>query len=141
MIFRLPNSTVQKLKYGLPNIDAMSRSSSRAPAYTLSRRQQLSAAAAMVAGALLFHDSFGFLYISWQRHEYSHCVLLPVLSVFLLWQRWTDMRRRHFEVMPAGLLAVLAGMLLYFAGFNAASPAGEAYALVVVIGGSLLTLG
>ncbi len=118
----------------------MSKSSPRAPAYTFSRAQQVAALAAMVAIALLFRNSFEFLRDSWQRDEYSHCVLIPLLSMFLLWQRWTEIRRRHFTVMPAGLLVVLAGLITQFLGSHIASPPVEAYALVVVIAGCLLTL-
>jgi colanic acid biosynthesis glycosyl transferase WcaI len=118
----------------------MSKSSSRAPAYTFSRAQKLTAIAAMVAIAAFFHDTFAFLYASWQRDEYSHCALIPLLSAFLLWQRWTEIRRRLFKVLPAGLLVILAGLLIHFLGFWSASQPVEAYGLIIMIGGGLLTL-
>jgi colanic acid biosynthesis glycosyl transferase WcaI len=118
----------------------MSKSSLRAPAYTFTRAQKTVAIAAMVAIALLFRDTFGFLYASWQRDEYSHCALIPLLSGFLLWQRWTEIRRRLFAIMPAGLLVVLAGLLIDLAGAYADSKPVEAYALILVFSGCLLTL-
>jgi colanic acid biosynthesis glycosyl transferase WcaI len=118
----------------------MSRSSSRAPAYTLTRAQKFAAIIAMVAIAIFYRDTIGFLRDSWERDEYSHCLLIPLLSAFLLWQRWTEIRRRHFEWMPAGLLVVVAGLLIWLFGSQAGSTAITAYSLVVVIAGCLLTV-
>jgi colanic acid biosynthesis glycosyl transferase WcaI len=116
----------------------MSKSSPRAPAYTFTRAQKFAVAAALAAAAFLFRDSFGFLYASWQRAEYSHGMLIPLLCAFLLWQRWTEIRRRLFQVMPAGVLVVLAGLLIRLLGST--TEPFEAYALIVVVGGILLTL-
>jgi colanic acid biosynthesis glycosyl transferase WcaI len=118
----------------------MSKSSSQAPAYPFTRTQIVVAALALAAVALLFRDSLRFLYASWQRDEYSHCALIPLLSGFLLWQRWTEIRRRHFELMPAGLLVVLTGLLLWMLGSLTGSPVVAAHALVAVFAGVLLTV-
>jgi colanic acid biosynthesis glycosyl transferase WcaI len=118
----------------------MSKSSLRAPAYTFTRTQVVAATLALAAIAFFFRDSLQFLYASWQRDEYSHCALIPLLSGFLLWQRWPEIRRRHFEMMPAGLLAVLVGLLLWLLSSLATSAVVAAYALVTVFAGVLLTL-
>lgn len=118
----------------------MSKSSFRAPAYTFSRAQKLVAVAALAAVAVFFRDSFTWLWSSWQRSEYSHCVLIPFLSAFLLWQRWPEFRRRQFQIMPAGVLLLFAGFLLWLPGSRTGSAAVEAHALIVVVAGVLLTL-
>ncbi|HEX4598255.1 MAG TPA: archaeosortase/exosortase family protein, partial [Burkholderiaceae bacterium] len=55
--------------------------------FTLTRRQLLAAAVAASTLVLVFQGTFTFLYSQWQRDEYSHGFLIPLVSAFLLWQR------------------------------------------------------
>lgn len=138
----LRHLAVRKLTYAFSTLVTMTKRSTSAPvsAFTFTHAQKVAGLVALGVVALLFHRSLEFLYVSWQRDEYSHGVLVPFLSIFLLWQRWPEIRRRRFSVMPAGLFLVLAGLVLQLLGSMAASQAVEAYALVVVIAGILLTL-
>jgi hypothetical protein len=57
------------------------------------RHPQLVALAVAAAAILLvFQGTFGYLYGQWQREEYSHGFLIPLVSAYLLWRR-----RAQFE--------------------------------------------
>lgn len=94
--------------------------------------------AGVAAFVALFENTFGFLYVNWQREEYSHGFLIPVVTAFLLWQRWPEIARQPFSGSWAGVAVVMVGLALYFAGTLAAITAIDAYALVIVVGGCAL---
>ena len=69
-------------------------------------RTQQGALVLLVAGAAwIFRDTVVFLFREWQRPEYSYGWFLPLVSAYLVWQRWPQMRHRS----RASGLAVLLG--------------------------------
>jgi exosortase len=50
---------------------------------------------------------------SLQRDDYSHSLLIPLISVFLIYWRKTDVFARPTSTCYAGLIAILAGLALY----------------------------
>lgn len=105
--------------------------------FSLGRGQKLAVLGAALAIAVLFRETLGFLLESWQRPEYSHGLLLPAISLFLLWQRWPQMRHRRFRTSWLGLplvMLLLPGLLAARAGM----PELAALAMVLTIAGTLL---
>ncbi len=107
-------------------------------AYLFTRRRLLAVLVAAAALSYLFQNTYVYLYANWQREEYSHGFLIPILSGLLLWQR-----RRQFEALPfngswAGVALMLVGLALYVLGTLAAITAVDAYAMVIVIAGAVL---
>ena len=104
------------------------------------RPQVLAVAVAAAALVVMFESTFAVLYSNWQREEYSHGFLIPLVSGFLLWQR----RAQFAQLTPRGswtgvALAVL-GLAIYFVGSLASITTVDTYALVIVIAGCVLAL-
>ena len=89
---------------------------------------------------LMFYGTFGYLYANWQREEYSHGILIPVISAFLLWQRRPQFDQLPFTGSWAGVGIVALGIAIFFVGSMASITTIDAYALVVVICGSVLAV-
>ena len=111
-----------------------------APAFEFTRAHLIAAAFAAAALVFVFHGTFGYLYANWQREEYSHGFLIPLVSAVLLWQRRRQFEQLRFEGSWWGVLLVLAGLGIYFLGTLAAITAIDAYAFVVVLAGCLLAV-
>jgi hypothetical protein len=73
-----------------------------------------------VAAALLlvvFYDGLKPMAECWSgREEYSYGFALPLVAGFFVWQKNPLLERMHFEGSWTGLLIVLSGIALYFAG-------------------------
>jgi exosortase D (VPLPA-CTERM-specific) len=93
---------------------------------------------ACVTLGLVFRPTFEYLYVNWQREEYSHGFLIPFICAFLSW------RRRRLFLDPglrgswAGAGVVLLGLLLCYLGLAASIVGLDAYALVIVIAGCVV---
>ena len=87
-----------------------------------------------------FSGTFEYLYVNWQREEYSHGFLVPLISLYLCWQQRGKLRELPFTGSWTGVLLTAAGLGLYFLGTLAAITTIDAYALVIVIAGVLLTV-
>ncbi len=99
-------------------------------------RLQWALLAVVTAGVLaLFHRTIPLILANWERPEYSHGYLIPVVALLLLWQRRRELQQTAFHGSWAGALLTLAGIGLYFISAFAAITTLDAYALVVVIAG------
>ncbi len=111
------------------------------PVFLFTRTQLACAAAAAIALGFLFQNTFVYLYANWQREEYSHGFLIPLISGFLLWQRRREFEQLAFKGSWAGVLLILLGLAVYFVGSLASIMAIDAYALVMVLAGCVLATG
>jgi colanic acid biosynthesis glycosyl transferase WcaI len=93
------------------------------------------AAAAVV---LVFQDTFGYLYEQWQRSEYSHGVVIPVISAYLLWRQRARFAQLSWHTSWSGVALALGGLAIYIFGRLASITTLDAYALVIVIAGCVL---
>jgi exosortase D (VPLPA-CTERM-specific) len=93
---------------------------------------------AAVAVALTFQDTFVYLYEQWQREEYSHGFLIPLISAYLLWRRRSQFQQITLRTSWAGVVVALLGLSIYFLGSLASITTLDAYALVIVIAGCVL---
>jgi exosortase D (VPLPA-CTERM-specific) len=72
--------------------------------------------------------------------EYSHALLIPVISAYLLWQQRAALARLEFNGSWLGLWLVLFGTLLQFVGVLAAVDVVQQYGLLLAIYGLVLAL-
>jgi exosortase D (VPLPA-CTERM-specific) len=110
------------------------------PLFFFTRTQLVAAAVVALALAVVFQKTLGFLYGTWQREEYSHGFLIPLISGFLLWQRRRRFEGLRFTGSWAGVAVVVLGLLLFYLGSIASITTVDAYALVIVIAGCLLAV-
>jgi exosortase D (VPLPA-CTERM-specific) len=92
----------------------------------------------LVTLALVFQRTFIYLYANWQREEYSHGFLIPLICAFLLWHRRRLFQRGGLHGSWAGVGIVLLGLLLCVLGFAASIVGVDAYALLIVIAGCVV---
>jgi exosortase D (VPLPA-CTERM-specific) len=95
-------------------------------------------ALAAIAVILVFQGTFTYLYGEWQREEYSHGFLVPLISAYLLWRRRAQFEQLSFRTSWAGVALALLGLAIYFLGSLASITTLDAYALVIVIAGCVL---
>jgi len=69
------------------------------------------------------------------REEYSHGFLIPVITVYLIWQRSDQLRKTPFEGSWLGVLTVAFGLFLYFLGELSTIYTVMQYGFVIVIYG------
>ncbi len=108
--------------------------------FSFTRAQLIAAAVGALLFSAVFQGTFELLYATWQRAEYSHGILIPFISAFLLWQRRDAFGQVPFEGSWSGVALVVLGLALYFLGFMASITTLDAYALVCVIAGCLLAV-
>ena len=74
------------------------------------------------------------------KPEYSHGIIIPVLSAFLIWRRREELRQLPFEGSWLGLVLIALGLTLRWIGESTTLRTIEHYALLVVIYGAVLAL-
>jgi exosortase D (VPLPA-CTERM-specific) len=72
--------------------------------------------------------------------EYGYGYLVPVITLFLVWQRKNQIAQTEFNPSIAGVLFIILGGLLYFLGALATTHTLSQYGLVVTILGIVLSL-
>jgi len=98
-------------------------------------------ALALAGAALLFASAIGQLYSIWSdQPEYSYGILIPILSVFLIWRRRDQLRGLPFTGSWYGLALVAAGLVLRLVGTLSTMPALVHYAMLLVLYGLVLAL-
>lgn len=65
---------------------------------------------------LIFREGLWHMLGYWQRPEYSHGYLIPVISLFLLWQRLPELRDFESRGSWFGLVAIAFGLCCYLLG-------------------------
>ncbi|MBV8403410.1 MAG: WcaI family glycosyltransferase [Gammaproteobacteria bacterium] len=93
---------------------------------------------AATAVILLFQGTFGYLYAQWQRSEYSHGVVIPLISAYLLWRQRARFADMSWRPAWSGAALALFGLMLYVGGRLVSVTTLDGYALVIVIAGCVL---
>lgn len=110
-----------------------------APVWRLSVRGWFAFAAVIAMVSFAFHDGIREMVHVWgSTEEYSYGYLIPVLALFLAWQRLHEIERADFSGTWWGVAIVLIGVLLYVLGELSTIYTIVQYALLVVIAGLLL---
>jgi len=98
-------------------------------------------ALALLAAALLFAQAIQQLYSVWNlQPEYSYGILIPILSVFLIWRDRQSLRGLPLTGSWYGLPLIVAGLVLRVIGQFGTMPALVHYALLLVLYGLVLSL-
>lgn len=87
----------------------------------------------------MFYDGVSLMVKWWEREEYSHAYMLPFITLYLVWQKKDRLEQIPFQGSWAGLLVVLAGITLFFAGDMATIYTVVQYAFIVVFAGLVLS--
>lgn len=91
--------------------------------------------------AAIFFDGLIYMGNVWfSREEYSHGVLIPLVSLFMVWQKKDVVERTEFQGAWSGLLVIMIGLLVFAAGELSTLFVIEQYALIVVLAGVILAL-
>lgn len=97
--------------------------------------------AAVAFVGLAFLDGLRELLYLWSwKEEYSHAYLLPVLSLFLIWQQKNNINRSQWRGAWGGVAIALVGVLIFLLGTLSTIYAVIHYSLVFTITGVLLSL-
>ena len=97
-------------------------------------------AAALAFAVFLFFDGLEPMVKGWGRDEYSHGYLIPLVSLFLIWQQKDRLARRELAGSWGGALVVAFGLLLYFAGELSTLYTVIQYGFLIVLLGLALAL-
>lgn len=70
----------------------------------------------MLLGVIYF-DGLGYMVKIWeQQEEYSHGFLIPLISLFFVWQKKNELSRIPFPGSWGGVVVLLLGIALFFLG-------------------------
>jgi exosortase D (VPLPA-CTERM-specific) len=95
----------------------------------------------VVAGGLFFWSGIASLYDAWQKPEYSHGFLIPIIAGFLLLKRsGTGGAATHGNGKWFGALLVAVGLLVGLFGRLAAIADIVTYGLLLAIGGIIVAV-
>lgn len=99
----------------------------------------LAVAAVILTAAM--QTGIDHMFLMWmEREEYSHALLIPVISAYLVWQQRASLARLQFQGSWLGLGAVLFGAGLQIVGVLAALDVVQQYGLLFTIYGLVLSL-
>ena len=97
--------------------------------------------AVAVAAFAPFARVLGDVYNIWNlKPEYSHGIMIPVLSAFLIWRQRAELRLLPFNGSWYGLALIVAGLVLRFVGVMTTMQTLQHYAFLLVLYGLVLTL-
>lgn len=89
--------------------------------------------------ALAFSDGIRELFELWgKKEEYSHAYLVPVISIFLAWQKKDELAQLEWDGSWFGVLLVAIGISLFFVGSLSTIYVVIHYALIITIAGAVL---
>jgi exosortase D (VPLPA-CTERM-specific) len=74
------------------------------------------------------------------QEEYSYGYMIPVITLFLMWQRKDKLEQIEFTGSWAGVVVVVGGLLLYMVGTIATLHVVVQYAFIMMLIGALYTL-
>jgi exosortase D (VPLPA-CTERM-specific) len=95
----------------------------------------------LVAAIVPFAGVLGDLYNIWNlKPEYSHGIIIPVLSAYLIWRRRAELRDLPFTGSWLGLALIALGLVLRFVGQVTTMQTIQHYAFLIVLYGLILAL-
>jgi len=105
-------------------------------------RRQLTALSAVAAAILLLFrsDAADMVAIWWDSSTYNHCLLIPPLIGWLVWQRRPELLRLTPIVWLPALALVAAGALSWLLGYAGGVASARHIGLVLMLQGSVVTL-
>jgi exosortase D (VPLPA-CTERM-specific) len=89
---------------------------------------------------LLFDEGIAHAISKWDTPEYSHAYLIPLISLFIIWQKYAEIIKTEFNGSWLGLLVVLFGLFFWFLGEVSTLYIIIKYAFLVVLFGLVLSI-
>jgi exosortase A len=89
---------------------------------------------------LFWSDALGMASIWWNSSTYNHCLLLPPIIAWLVWQRWDELSQLTPVSWRPGLLLVSAGAAAWLLGYAGGISLGRHLALILMLQGAAVTL-
>lgn len=90
---------------------------------------------------LPFQEGLTYMYDTWMgKDEYSHAPIIPLISLFLIWQRKDTLEKIQFNGSLVGLMVVIAGAAIYLVGELATLYVIIQYAFVITLIGLFFTM-
>jgi exosortase D (VPLPA-CTERM-specific) len=113
----------------------------RAPSWRFSALGWGAIAIVALAALQPFVGILGALFDVWNlRPEYSHGIVIPIVSVFLIWRQRARLSRMPLTGSWLGPVVTLFGFFLWYASAVSTVPVIGEYAFVVVLYGVVLAL-
>lgn len=95
----------------------------------------------IVLAGYAFHDTVADMLYRWNtQEEYGYGYLIPVITLFLIWQRKQQLAETGFSAAWSGLVLVVLGGAMFFLGAVATTHTLSQYGLVVTVLGVALAL-
>ena len=89
----------------------------------------------------IFFDGLSFMVKFWnEREEYGHGYIIPLITLFLIWQKSDKLELVKFKGSWIGVFITVIGLFLYYAGELSSLYNIIQYAFVVVVFGVALSL-
>jgi len=100
----------------------------------------IAVAATALLLAVAFSDGIRELLHLWsKKEEYSHAYLLPLLSLFLFWQRKSELLSTQWKGSWGAVALTAIGLLVFFLGTLSTIYAVIHYALIITLAGVLIS--
>ena len=90
--------------------------------------------------SVIFQDGLVHMFNSWEREEYSHGYLIPLVAVFLFAQKWNRLTNESLNGGIWGFFVVVFGVFLFFLGELSALITIVEYGFLVAFYGLVITL-
>jgi exosortase D (VPLPA-CTERM-specific) len=98
-------------------------------------------AIAILVAAVTFAHTLGSLYDSWNlQPEYSHGLIIPLLSAFLIWRQRAELLRMPLTGSWLGVVLIVGGLLMRVLGERTTMHTLEHYGFLLVLYGLILAL-
>ena len=89
----------------------------------------------------IFYDGLKWMVTIWNRkEEYSHGFLIPIITLFLIWQRKDRLERMTFTGSWTGFVVVLLGLMVFIIGELSTLYIIIQYSFIVVVMGLVLSI-
>jgi len=95
---------------------------------------------AALCTCVIFRDGLAYLFKLWgAKEEYSYAYLIPVIALFLIWQRRDALRRLPFTGSWWGVVIVLLGLAVFTVGELSTLLIVVQYAFLLTLFGAVLS--
>ena len=95
----------------------------------------------VVALGFAFQQTIADMVYRWDtKEEYGYGYMIPVITLFLIWQRKNEIQREKFSPSWFGVLIILLGAGIFFLGAVATTHTLSQYAMVLILLGVMYTV-
>ena len=94
----------------------------------------------LVLLGVYFYDALVFMVEWWSREEYSHGPLIPLITIFFIWQMKDSLEKIPFKSSYAGFIILIVGLLLGLVGNLSTIYTISQYAFLISLSGLVLAI-